>query len=367
MSEKIINVLQFVLGVTFNLALVALIVFGVYTFVQRGLAFGAEFAGDMVYVGPDHEIEFILEEDTPAAEVARMLADKGIIHNQWLFRLELFLKGSTRVYRAGTYTLNTNMSNTAVNVALRQQPPPEVPHNVITIPEGWTVRDIAIYLESREEFDFTAEEFIEEANTGFFNFHFLTEVPNRNVQYRLEGYLFPDTYFVSLSPTPREVLNNMLQQFQNVFDAEQRARAEYLGLTMDEVVIMASIIEREARVASERPLVSQVIHNRLDIGMMLQMCSTVAYVLDVQRDRLTFADLEVQSPFNTYRHAGLPIGPISNPGRASINAALWPSEGNYLFFVLINPDTGEHYFSRTFAEHLAADQAGRIQSTAPIN
>jgi UPF0755 protein len=121
-------------------------------------------------------------------------------------------------------------------------------------------------------------------------------------------------------------------------------------MTIDEVIIKASIIERETRLEHERPLVSQVIHNRLATGMLLQMCSTVMYTIG-PRARLTYEETLTDSPWNTYLHAGLPPGPISNPGLAAIRAALMPAPGNYLFFVLRDINTGEHFFSRTLAEH----------------
>jgi len=148
----------------------------------------------------------------------------------------------------------------------------------------------------------------------------------------------------------------MLNQFYNVFDIEMRERAYELGMSIDEIVNVAAIIEMETRVATERPLVSQVVHRRLDVGMRLELCSTVAYVLDIRRDRLLTSDTHIESPFNTYRNEGLPVGPISNPGRAALNAALNPrTDTTYLFFVLRDPATGAHHFSHTFAEHSAAN------------
>jgi UPF0755 protein len=151
----------------------------------------------------------------------------------------------------------------------------------------------------------------------------------------------------------------MLHNFDGRFDYELQMRADQLNLSIDQVIIMASIIERETRLAAERPLVSQVIHRRLSQNMRLQMCSTVRYVhqISAMEDppvHLLYVHLAIESPYNTYLHAGLPIGPISNPGEAAINAALWPSDTNYLFFVLRDEASGEHYFSRTEAEHNAA-------------
>jgi UPF0755 protein len=172
----------------------------------------------------------------------------------------------------------------------------------------------------------------------------------------LEGYLFPDTYYVSAEPTPDEVIGKMLTRFDDIFTDEYEQRAAELGLSVDEAVTIASIIEKEVSVDTERPLVSQVIHNRLELGMELEIDATVLYALDKRPDRLLYADLEVDSPYNTYAYGGLPVGPISNPGADSIHAALFPEEGNYLFYVLQDPETGVHFFSDDYQEHLGAQQ-----------
>jgi UPF0755 protein len=216
------------------------------------------------------------------------------------------------------------------------------------------VRDIAVYLESLELM--TADEFIEAAETHDFNYGFLYGLPVSERRYRLEGYLFPDTYYVSADPTPDEVINKMLTRFDEIFTNEYRQQAEDLGLTIDEAIIIASMIEKEVSVETERPLVSQVIHNRLELGMALQIDATVLYALDKRPDRLLLTDLEIDSPYNTYKYGGLPVGPISNPGADSIRAALFPEEGNYLFYVLQDPETGVHFFSDDYQEHLGAQE-----------
>ena len=352
---KASNVVTYIMGMAFNLALLAIIAYAVYHFTMRGFAEGEYFAETMLAEGPDQEVTFILEEDTPRAEVAQRLYQYEIIANPWLFRLEMFLKNSTRVYRAGTYTLNRNMTNTEVNAILRARPVVEqAGHLVVTIREGWTIAQMAAYFESREFF--TAEEFIEYAETGDFHFRFIRDIPQHPERKRLEGYLFPNTYFVPLEPTPRDIIFRMLHHFEYVVEGHWYYRAYELGFTMDEIITMASIIEGETGVPGERPIVSQVIHRRLSTGTPLQMDATVVYALDVRRDRLTHADLQVQSPFNTHQFSGLPLGPIGNPGRASIEAALWPSDTNYYFFVVDADDHSRHVFSETYAEHHAAVQ-----------
>jgi len=337
----------------FNLAILALVAFAVYWFANWGFARGGDFAAEMLAEGEDYEFEFVLEEDTPRADAALLLYNAGAINNPWLFRLEMFLKNSTRVFRAGTYTLNRNMTNTEVNATLRAgQSAALAGHHEIRVREGWSIRDMAIYFEYREFFP--AEDFIYYTQTGdFSSFRFLRDVPELPGRNRLEGYLFPDTYWIPLEPTPRDIIIRMLNQFEEIMEGPWLDRADELGFTFDEMIIMASIIEGETGHPDERPMVSQVIHRRLREGMRLQMDATVQYALDVHRSRLTHADLRVDSPYNTHENYGLSIGPIGNPGRASIEAALFPSNTNYLFFVVDYRDHTRHVFTATYPEHNA--------------
>lgn len=350
-TDKTVNFLMYFAGMAFNLALMALVVFFVLHAFSWGYEWGGEFTEEMVSVGQDYEIEFHIPHDTPTSEIARRLEDMGVIPNRFLFQLEVFLRGGTRYYTAGTYTTNLNMRSIDIHRALLARPLEVAPHYEITIREGWTIREMASYFEERGFFP--AEEFIYVAQYGHFSFSFLLDVPTDRPN-RLEGYLFPDTYQIPTNPNPGDIITRMLRNFNERFTDDFHVRAEEMDMTIDEVVIMASLIECEARLASERPLVSQVIHRRLAQNMMLELCSTVKYIMDNPPVRLLYIHLDIYSPYNTYRNHGLPIGPISNPGEASIRAALWPADSNYLFFVLRDETTGEHYFSRTLGEHNAA-------------
>jgi len=354
-SDNVISFLQYILGMFFNFAIMAIVAYAIFALTVWGYNWGVNFANEMVATGPYYEVPFTLDEDTPATEVARLLEDLGVINNANLFNLELFLMGRVRTYPAGTYTLNRNMTNTQVHQILRGTGLAQAPHEDITVLEGWTIRDMAEYFEYRGFF--SAEEFIYVAHYGPFNFSFLLGRPNR--PNGLEGYLFPDTYQIPVNPTPGDIIVRMLRRFDQIFDDQMREQAYEMGLTIDEVVIMASVIEMESRLEHERPMVSQVIHNRLAINMHLQMCSTVKYTMDDPPERLSIAQTQVDTPFNTYVHAGLPIGPITNPSAAALRAVLNPTPHDYLFFVLYNFETGEHFFSRTDAEHQAADTRAR--------
>ena len=349
MLKFLINLLSWMLGLSFNALIFVVLAYAVYTFALQGLEWGENFSERLVYLYDEvYDIEFVLEEESTVAEVAQMLEDMGLVPDARLYRFEMWLMGRTADYEPGTFVLNRNLSATQVNARLRAPPVEPVVENRITIREGWTQRDIALYLEGRGFF--SADEFMYVANNHDFGFRFLDELPDRPS--RLEGYLFPDTYFVSEHPTPVEVITNMLVQFNHVFNFEYRLRAEDLGLTMDQVVIIASMIEREVRVPTERPMVSRVIHNRLAINMPLQIDATVLYALDTHMERLLYEHLRVSSPFNTYYVTGLPWGPISNPGAASIRAALFPDYGNWLFYVLVDENTGAHFFTDSYDEHL---------------
>ena len=359
-TNKASNVISYILGMAFNLAILALVAYLVYLGAMWGFDRGNEFAEDMVAVGPDQEIIFILEYDTPRAEAAQRLYNAGAINNPWLFRLEMFLKNSTRVFRAGTYVLNANMTNTEVNATLRRgQTVAAGGHEQITIREGWTIANMAEYFEYREFF--TAEEFINYTQTGdFSSFRFLWDVPDHPERRRLEGYLFPDTYFIPLNPTPRDIIVRMLNHFEYLMEGAWLYRAEELGMTLDEIIIMASVIEGETgRPIEERAKISQVIHRRLRDGIRLEMDITAVYAhnlagRDIPRGRVLLSDLEINSPYNTHVHHGLPIGPINSPGLASIEGALNPSNTNYLFFVVDYSDHTRHVFNTNYPDHQAA-------------
>ena len=348
MLKMLINVLSFMLGAAFNALIFAGFIWVVFTLTDRAFAFGGDFSYQMTREGSTEQVEFILEEDTPIAEVAQMLEDLEIIPSALMFRMELMLLGAPEYYNAGTYILSESLSTTQINARLRALPQVLRVEDRITIREGWTQNDIAVYLEYRGFF--SAEEFNYVANNHDFGFSFLDDLPNRPS--RLEGYLFPDTYFVYEDSTPVQVITRMLQRFNQVFTYEYRMRARELNLTMDEVVNIAAMIEREVRYPPDRPKVSRVIHNRLRINMPLQIDATVAYALGVHLDRTTNEHTRVQSPFNTYYVSGLPWGPISNPGAAAISAALNPAVGDWTFYVLVDGDTGRHYFTNSFDRHM---------------
>jgi UPF0755 protein len=224
----------------------------------------------------------------------------------------------------------------------------EVNSKRFTIPEGFELRQIAERLES--EGLVNKDEFYAAIDKSKFDYAFVKDIPNRDN--KLEGYLFPDTYDVFKNATEEEIINKMLNRFDQVFTEEYRQRAKELNMSYDQVITLASIIEREAKLDKERKIISAVFHNRLKKNIKLQSCATVQYLLKEQKEVLTYKDLEVDSPYNTYKYAGLPKGPIASPGAKSIEAALYPDKVDYLYFVA-NKD-GSHIFTKTYQEHLNA-------------
>ncbi len=351
MKRKHLELLLDTLGGTFNIVLALITALIIYTFTINSYNFGIAQTYNKNKDEPEKEVVITIPENAGLWDVSKLLEDKGLVTSAVLFQADSILKNKSNVFPAGEYTLTTKMDFNDINDIIR----PAIPQTKeikIQIREGFSIRDIAVYLEDLGVV--TGEEFINACNTGEFDYDFLADVPMR--ENRLEGYLFPDTYFVSEKPTPKEIINKMLTRFGEIYDADMRSKAKELNLTTDQVVTIASIIEKEIKVPEERALASAVIYNRLEQKMNLAMCSTVLYVLDKRRAYLLDSDLKVKSPYNTYENAGLPLGPISNPGAACLEAALNPANVDYIYFVIKNEETGEHEFTADYNRFLEAKQ-----------
>jgi len=334
----------FFIAAALFLLIVILLAFAAYLQISR-LSAPVNFADEGDYI----EINIPLNSST--WQIAEILQQEGIIKNSLFFRLYTRYKGYDQKLQAGTYLLSPAMSLDEILNELQQ--------GVIfkegfrfTIPEGFNVEQIAERLENmglvdKEDFLRLCREYPQKSS-----FDFLREVPAQ-VKYPLEGYLFPDTYEIGEDVSAEQIIRLMLRRFDEVFEEAFRQRAAQLGFSLHEIVTIASLIEKEARVAEERPLISAVFHNRLKSEKMpfLQSCATVQYILGETKAFLTYEDLEVESPYNTYLYPNLPPGPIASPGREAILAALYPAEVDYLYFVYKEDGSGEHYFSRTLEEH----------------
>lgn len=272
------------------------------------------------------------------------LARAGLVGAPRLFRLYAKARGRDRDIKAGTYALRDGASWKELVDALAQGQGVEAP---VTIPEGYEIREIAPVL-SRALGTPLDSVLAATRDTALLR---RLDIPTTSV----EGYLFPDTYRFPHGTSARSAVGEMVRRFEEVWQrGGWDGRLQALAMSRHDIVTLASIIEKEARIGEERPVISAVYHNRLRDRMPLQADPTVQYALGAHRERVLYRDLEVDSPYNTYKHPGLPPGPIASPGRASIEAALYPADVPYRFFVA-HPD-GHHEFRVTFKEHMQARQ-----------
>ncbi|NCB41699.1 MAG: endolytic transglycosylase MltG [Clostridia bacterium] len=283
-------------------------------------------------------IHMEVEAGMSTSAIAQMLEDRNIIESALLFKLKSKFKRYDGNYQAGVFELSPSMPMEDLMKALMHGQKETVR---FTIPEGFNVEQTVQKLSAEglvDEF-----EFMDQVKNGEFEYRFLDGL--KKDENRLEGFLFPDTYEIFTDASEGDIIDKMLSGFDAVFTEQYYSRAEELGLSVHEVVTIASLIEEESRVDTERALVSSVIYNRLNIKMNLSFCSTVLYALGEQKARLLYSDLEVESPYNTYKNEGLPPGPISSPGKSCIEAALYPADTDYLFFVLKGDGSKEHNFA----------------------
>lgn len=294
--------------------------------------------------------------------IASLLYDQGIIRNKLVFQLYVDFNDMSSKLQAGTYQLSPGMNIEQIMETLVAGDGGEDIVKV-TLTEGMTAYDMAATLMSKGVFnDAERRDFLKLCNDtlAFDDYSFIAALPDTAQQdgrrYLLEGYLFPDTYEFYSDATPEEVIIKLLDRFDQIFTLEYEDRAQELGMTVDQVVTLASIIEWEALPADFKK-VSAVFYNRLGINMPLQSCATLRYVTGEKKLAYSSDEINTDSPYNTYQVGGLPIGPVSNPGQQAIDAALYPDEefraGGYLYFCNKSPDTGELAFAKDLDEHNA--------------
>ena len=312
---------------------------------------------------PSSDLSVKIEKGSTVGRIARELKDAGHIEYRWACVLFAKVPGNADSFQYGTYVLNTDMDYLELVTNLQKTASFRATVTVM-IPEGAELREIIATLDEKNVC--TAEELWDAVENHPFDYDFLQNLPER--ENRLEGYLFPDTYEFFEQSDAVTVLTKFLDNFEVKFSQELRDRAQEIGMSIDEVVTLASIIEREAASDEDRATVSSVFHNRLNSTQypLLQSCATVQYVLQERKPVLTYDDIKIDSPYNTYLYEGLPIGPIASPGLASIKAALYPETTDYYFFV-VTAD-GTHIFSKTLAEHNAAvKQANSSRGTGAVS
>ena len=284
------------------------------------------------------KVNFEVPVGSSSQTIAKRLVAQNLIRSEYAFRLIVKHRGSGKRLRAGTYALQRNMTLWHIVDEFEKG---QVNLVSWTVPEGLTVSKIADLWETTGHG--TAEAFREATASECLLEGFGLQDTS------VEGYLFPNTYKFAKGTTVEQVVEMMLKAFKERWTETFDEDARNLGLTQHEVVTLASVIEKEAQVKSERPRIASVFHNRLKKKWRLQADPTVLYALGNPKRLLTKTDLRVDSPYNTYRHRGLPPGPIASPGIDSIKAALRPEKTDYFYFVAIGE--GKHYFSKTLSEH----------------
>ncbi len=319
------------------------IVFILVLFSWLGVLYWKALLSPLAYGSRVREVSVNIPENVSCSGIGRMLYKNGLVRGPDLITIYARLKGVDQKLKPGRYLFKTGQSLPEIVNSLVAGPSDVV---IFTMPEGFTLNQLADLLVhkglvDRERFGATL------LDLQKFNHQFLTKVPAGR---GLEGYLFPDTYHAGYQTGEEQIISMMLDRFEaeiKSLDYERKARG--LNLTLHQAVTIASMIEGEAAVDGERPLIAGVIYNRLRLGMPLQIDATVKYALGGQKNKIYYKDLEVDSPYNTYRVTGLPPGPINSPGRASLLAAVNPASTDYLYYVA-KPD-GTHAFSSNLDDH----------------
>lgn len=291
---------------------------------------------------PGDDITIVIKAGMNTNEIGELLYNRGLIKSKTTFKIMARFEGLQNSLQAGDYVLKKNMDIKEIVQILSKG---QTTYVEFTIPEGYTVDQIAKHLEEINLANSTRLKSLAQNSMpyGYIN------VPN-NVKYKAEGFIFPDTYKVPRSINEEALLQMMMSQFNNKFTQDMRERAKSMNLSVREVTILASLVEKEAKMENERAVIAAVFLNRLKRNMPLQSCATIQYILGYPKPELTIQDTEIPSSYNTYQNMGLPPGPIANPGLASIKAVLYPADTDYLFFVA--DKEGVHHFSKTYEEHL---------------
>jgi len=306
------------------------------------------------------EIEFTIAKGQSTHEIALQLHRQNLIRSPILFRAYAFVTGTYKNLQAGDYVLRPSMTMQEIT---RRFASGNFVDSQLRVLEGWSLQNIAENLEQQELFsqdafytvvgipgiDYRTDKSAPRPKDFSKEFTFLQEKPD---YVSLEGYLFPDTYHVAKGDSAEDVVRRALKNFDEKITPEIRAEAATQGKSLFEIITMASIIEKEVRSLEDKKLVSGILWKRLAGHMRLEVDSTIVYVREGNYYRVTFEELEVDSSYNTYRNYGLPPGPISNPGLESIEAALYPTESPYWFY--LSPNINTTVFSETFDQHRAA-------------
>lgn len=290
-----------------------------------------------------------------SAAIVRILEENGLIRSGRFFMAYLKYKQEGSRFQAGVYDFQRGLTLDELIAKLNAGDTVKEETVQFTIPEGYAVRQIADKL--AQEGIVSQAEFLRLADSRDWKDKWTPAIPELNTyRHRLEGYLFPETYEVKKGAAAAEIISRMLEETDKKMaklpsDWPDKLKAR--GISFHQMLTVASLVEREVEADDERSVVAGVIYNRLSKGMPLQIDATVQYLFDRPKDRVLEKDLQIDSPYNTYLYPGLPPGPIASPGLASIQAAIYPAETKYLFYVTKKDGSGRHFFAETFEEHKA--------------
>lgn len=290
---------------------------------------------------PSTPVVVRIDADMTGREIADTLAAHGVIANTSVFRAVLLLSGAARDLQEGTYRLHTNMSPMAAIQELKTGKEEGI---LVVIPEGFTIRQTARVLAQAGVT--TEADFLDAARTAILPDDMRGNVPT---DFPAEGFIFPDTYECHVPTPAAELVARMNRELVTRLTPELRQQIAAAGYSVHDFITLASLVEKEAKFEQDRPLIAAVFRKRLAIGMPLQSCASIQYILGEPKALLAIADTQIPSAYNTYLHAGLPPGPIGAPGLASMQAVLQAPETNYLYFVA--DAEGHHHFATTYEEH----------------
>lgn len=328
MKTKFKNLLSKKEIIVITVFFITLILFGYFTFFTAN------------HYNQTSPVKFEIEDGETFSSVVDRLYEQAIIPSKFNFKMAAFLYGAEKQIKAARFYIPNDLSYLDLLDLLIKGPADYL--KFIKINDGQTIKWLGAKV--RRDLKIDSASFVDLANDK----NFIKSL-GLNAQ-SLEGYLFSKTYKVYERSTPEEALKIFYDAFKDFFNDSLQQRANQIGMTVHQVLTLASIIKGESDNREEMPIISGVYHNRLKIGMRLQADPTIQYLLPGGWRRLTYKDLEINSPYNTYKYSGLPPGPINNPGADAIIAALYPDKNNYLYFVA--DGNGKHRFSRTYSEHL---------------
>lgn len=286
---------------------------------------------------------FLIKKGESVREIADNLENQSLIKDKIFFIFYIFLSGDAKKLQAGKYLISSCQTIPEIT---RKFVKGEAIREKITIIEGWDLRDIAWYFE--EKGICQAEEFLKLTNKDFSkDFDFLEDKPEN---LGLEGYFFPDTYEIAEGESVEEIINRMLRNFDRKLSSDLREEINKQGKSIFEVINMASLLEKEVKSLEDKKLISGILWKRIENSIPLQVDATIIYITGKKTIKIPKQDLQIDSPYNTYKYKGLPLGPICNPGLDSILAAIYPESSEFWYY-LSSSDDGETIFSRTLEEH----------------